>query len=1300
MAIVGEVKAILTADSRGLEQAVEKSNRALGTVGTTATASANRTGSAFVSMASGVGKAAVALLGLRSAVQLAGAGLSSLLTGPIRQLGDIADLADAVGSTAEEFTRLRFAVSQGGINDGQLRQQLVNLTRQLEEARVAGSDAAKTFASLGVDTTKGAVTAYEQLIVALSKVEDKQKAVAVASELLGARAGSKILAVGEDLNRLLDVADKTGQTISNSLVKAGDKASDSLDKLAGTIEGFKARAVEPLIPAIERAGDRLTNFFSQDPRGLEIAQDVTAKLGQALDSVTSPDTLSRLGKLGEDLASIAGSLAAIGTGALSALPGIDTLAGSLEKVAKVFNSFPPELQGAIAGALIGARKGPTGAVVGAFGGALTAASPGMADEAKQAAAALGDAAEGVKLLGQIEANRRSEFRTEGGSIVRYKETDQQVIERLGLQPQIDALRDRSRQRSGYLPEGVLAGPEAPMGPFAPEGGLPTTPTGPGPKVKTKAELAADKTAADEAKKQHEQTLKDNQQLLDAIEAARKKALEDTNEAERILANTDVARAAANVAGLSAELARAQREGATLAEQTAIAQKLDQAELIQLAEKRKAVEVEIAQLRNLPEQTETTRATVVALTQQVEELNAEIARGPDNVRNLEQSFIDLGDTIKDAFSALVQGLATNPSTAFKDAGKRFGQAFIGSLTSSIIEDKTRNLDLKIKKNFLNDLPGFAKDGGDSTGKSFTDGLNGSGVVDAAGSIGRDAANRYVQSNVTTVSVAAGRTTVANEFDQRFSAPTADAAQAAATSSQIGGSTGAASSTTGAAGFAGGAAAAGYAAIAIAAIGGITTGLKNASEEAKKFNVTNQDVRGALLGGVVSGSLSALGLGALGDPLGRAVTRLYKNKGAGGLAVRGSFLSPALAGGVPFDPFATFFGDKVFDALGIFRAPKFEDQAGRQFSKVFNKAGIVITPAVRGQDFRNTIYGRDLGDLQELQRLGRAPNEVNVALAGRSDAEFARSPLQTVGRLLFGDVKGADKLFANTFVANARALNLTVSETRDQIKALAAETDLTLVSGIKRLNEELQTGKITLETYNQGVSDLADLLSGTTVGGAKEAVKALQEVSAVGRVSAEELQNALADATQFGASLESSLLEVFLGGGSKRDAFAAAGAEVGKAFRGSFLKELLLSDAATAFFTKARTDIGLAAKAYAEGDVAKGDALLRQGIAEAKSGVVGFQQFARNVSPVSDIIDRSFGMNSSGSFIDQTGRISGAPMFAGPPDVSSYVSAPRSGGAISVTVPVSMDGRVVARAEARNVNLQRTGYTTPNPQLGVG
>jgi hypothetical protein len=994
------------------------------------------------------------------------------------------------------------------------------------------------FRQLGVDTTQGAVSAYEQLAVSLAKVTDRQKAVAVAAELLGARSGTKVLALGDQLYVLERQADATGQTLSSSLVNAGGSADDALTALQRTIDSLINRGIEPLIPKVTEASQRLTDFLSQDPRGLELARAFTEGIGNALDNVTRPELLDRLGQLVQSFGNLASALGSAGSTALSIAPSLDTLAKALESVSSVFARLPAPMQAALLGYAV---RGVPGAIA---GGALSL---------------VGGVASGV----QDARSRQSGL----------------ITSATGMQSMFSG-----------TPPGWMTPAEAEAwnrNAWAAAQSQDMTPAGPGLSVQTPAELAAAKRekanadrAANEAKRSEADARKAAEAARrDAEEAQRKateerrKALEDANRAAQILADVDVARAGSRVEELTVRLARAQRESADYSARAAIAAELDAAQLAELAEKRKAIELEIAQIRSDPKATKVQQAEVVALQQKVEALNAEIARGPDNLRNLRPTGTGTGfdSLFSDSLDALARGLATSPATAFQDAGRRLGQTLVTNLAKDLFK---------------------------------ADGL-------------------------------------------------------------LGGATGAAVLGAG---------------IAASAIAGGFSGARRETNRTVDLQnprfVTDASVANAFF----TNALDSVGLGFVGKPVAR-ISQSLGLEGRGGGALTGALIGTAVLGPI--------VGTAVGALIGsLFKAPTVEDQLGKSLDKLFETAGVV-----RSTRFKNTIFGRDLGTLA-----GSNAPEVQRIFAGSAAPEEMRGDASLIGRLLFG---AQNQSFANTFTNNARALGQSAKETRESFRQLAASVKLDFVSGVNAANNEVLKGKLTTDEYLRTIEALANVFQGAILGGAKDVALALQKVSETGRVSVEELQAALNEAQNFAQSTEANLLDLILGGGSRREALVASGAEVGRAFRTGLLKELLLSDALTAYFAKARTDIGLAAQAYVAGNRSAGDALLRQGIAEAKVATGEFYNFAQSIIPVTDQIDRSFGINNGG-IIDRSGTLSGRMGYAGPPDVTSALASYRSSGpaSINVTVPVSMDGRVLSVVQARNVNLQRTGSVLPNAQLGVG
>ncbi len=379
---------------------------------------------------------AAALFTFQQAARAARAGVEAFLD-PIRQVSDLQDFAQSVGSTAAELSRLQYAAREGGLKDGETIAALTALTGKLEEAKDKTSLVAAQFKALGVDMSQGAVPALLQVVDALNKLPDQRKAVELSRALLGPRSGNRFLAILQDQSVLRDAV-RSGQTVSDRFAEAADRIGDKWERLKGSFESFRRQGVEPLLAPLERAEDRLTKFFQTNERGIQMSQAASTALGKALDHLTQPENLDRLGGIAEDLSGIAGSLLSIGASAANSVVPVNLLSTTLRTLAQTFKDLPPEIQGMLTGAAIGAaRGGAAGAGVGTIVGLGIGAAGSIYEKSANVAQTTVDMVRLIKIAAQAQEQRQP-----GESL-------EDTLNRTGLVEQRNEIQARIDARTKY-----------------------------------------------------------------------------------------------------------------------------------------------------------------------------------------------------------------------------------------------------------------------------------------------------------------------------------------------------------------------------------------------------------------------------------------------------------------------------------------------------------------------------------------------------------------------------------------------------------------------------------------------------------------------------------------------------------------------------------------------------------------------------------------------------------------------------------------------------------------------------------
>lgn len=189
----------------------------------------------------------------------------------------ISDLSEQLRINAEALQTLNAVAIKAGVDQGSLERALRNVSLRTQEALDGNKMYADSFERLGLDlqtfTKLPTEKKLEQIAKAYAKAGKSQEAFADISQVLGQRAGPKMLEVlrrinDEGFDNLIEGAKKSGQVMSNDVIQTMDEAADIIGRVTNAITVTTANILKQFEPAIRA----LTKFVSENSR--VIAQNV------------------------------------------------------------------------------------------------------------------------------------------------------------------------------------------------------------------------------------------------------------------------------------------------------------------------------------------------------------------------------------------------------------------------------------------------------------------------------------------------------------------------------------------------------------------------------------------------------------------------------------------------------------------------------------------------------------------------------------------------------------------------------------------------------------------------------------------------------------------------------------------------------------------------------------------------------------------------------------------------------------------------------------------------------------------
>lgn len=208
------------------------------------------------------------------------------------QLGrDMEQLANRTNTTVESFMALRAAAMDSGSSQQTLERALRNVNARTVEATRGNKAYAEALEELGLNVEQFASLNVEQRFEAIAKAvagaEDEHRALAIASRILGERAGPELLEtlrqVGSDgLDPLIAKMKAAGRVMGRDTVKSLEALDTNLGALSERFTIFVAVLIARVTPAILKLIDtvnengkaigRTIRFVASFAAGLYIAR--------------------------------------------------------------------------------------------------------------------------------------------------------------------------------------------------------------------------------------------------------------------------------------------------------------------------------------------------------------------------------------------------------------------------------------------------------------------------------------------------------------------------------------------------------------------------------------------------------------------------------------------------------------------------------------------------------------------------------------------------------------------------------------------------------------------------------------------------------------------------------------------------------------------------------------------------------------------------------------------------------------------------------------------------------------------
>lgn len=201
-----------------------------------------------------------------------------------QQIGDLARLGDEIdktsqkmGISAEAYQKWDFVLQHAGSDIGSMKMGLKTLGNVIYDAGEGSEDASKKLGALGLSYKDlQGMSKEDQMQVVIERlqgIDDQATRTALAQDIFGRSAqelGPLLNMSSEEMEGLMDSADKLGGVMSDETVKASADFQDSMLDMDTAIQGVKTRMFEDFLPSVSEVMEGLALLISGDGGGFDM----------------------------------------------------------------------------------------------------------------------------------------------------------------------------------------------------------------------------------------------------------------------------------------------------------------------------------------------------------------------------------------------------------------------------------------------------------------------------------------------------------------------------------------------------------------------------------------------------------------------------------------------------------------------------------------------------------------------------------------------------------------------------------------------------------------------------------------------------------------------------------------------------------------------------------------------------------------------------------------------------------------------------------------------------------------------
>ena len=209
---------------------------------------------------------------LADGAKIAGAAIAAAATAAVAMVAASAQAADAVGeaaaaagTSAEEFSRLQYAMQFDGAPE-QLGQSMLFLNKAVADAATGAGKNAEMFAAMGIAIANqdGTLRSSHDIMLSVADrfagMEDGAQKAALATEIFG-KSGADMIPFlnngAEGIRELEAEADRLGITISGNTAAAAGHLTDQFGRMQAAGAGLSNMVMASMLPGLTYLGDEM-----------------------------------------------------------------------------------------------------------------------------------------------------------------------------------------------------------------------------------------------------------------------------------------------------------------------------------------------------------------------------------------------------------------------------------------------------------------------------------------------------------------------------------------------------------------------------------------------------------------------------------------------------------------------------------------------------------------------------------------------------------------------------------------------------------------------------------------------------------------------------------------------------------------------------------------------------------------------------------------------------------------------------------------------------------------------------------